>query len=95
MSQSKGRDPSSLRDPEWPAGMGRRLQVDLKNRIEEALSGRSWKWLAERIGVPQSTLAGQVAKPRFSLEVVWKIAQVLDLDVHDLFGLPKRKSDSR
>lgn len=79
----------------WPGGGGRALHVNLKSRIEAALGERSWKWLADQIGVPQSTLASQVCKPKFSLEVVWRIARVLRLDLQELLGLPQRESDSR
>lgn len=69
---------------------GRELHVQVRRNIESALDGRSWSWLAGEIGVPQSTLAGQVCKPRFSLEVVWRIARVLDLDLNELLGYPDR-----
>lgn len=77
------------------AGGGRVLHWRVKTRISRALGDRSWKWLAKEIGVPQSTLASQVAKPKFSLEVVWRIACALDLDFNELLGLANRKSDSR
>lgn len=74
---------------------GRAIHAHAKRQISVALGNRSWSWLADQIGVPQSTLAGQVGKPKFSLEVIWRIAQVLELDLHELLGLAKRKSDSR
>lgn len=74
---------------------GRAFHIRVRRNIETALGERSWTWLAKEIGIPQSTLASQVGKPRFSLEVVARIAVVLKLDLHELLGLPKRESDSR
>ncbi len=68
-------------DRAWP---GRALHVHVKERIERELDGRSWSWLAQEIGVPQSTLAGQVCKPKFSLEVVWRISKVLGIGLEEL-----------
>lgn len=79
----------------WAMSHGRALHAHMKHQIQVALGDRSWTWLAEQIGVPQSTLAGQASKPKFSLDVAWRIARVLDLDLHDMLGLPNRKSDSR
>lgn len=79
----------------WAMSEGRAVHAHMKRKIQLALGDRSWKWLAEQIGVPQSTLAGQVSKPRFSLDVAWKVARVLDLDLHDMLGLPNRETDSR
>lgn len=79
----------------WASGDGRVLHSRVKEKIGKALGDRSWKWPAMQIGVPQSTLASQASKPKFSLEVVGRIACVLDLDLNELLGLPNRKSDSR
>lgn len=72
---------------------GRELHVHVRKEIRAALGGRSWKWLAGRIDVPQSTLASQVSRPKFSLEVVRRSALVLGLDPRRLLGLPRRESD--
>lgn len=95
MKPAAGSNFQSDDDRTWPGGGGRALHVHLKRRIEAALGDRSWKWLADQIGVPQSTLASQVCKPKFSLEVVWRIARVLRLDIQELLCLPQRESDSR
>jgi CI repressor-like protein len=75
------------RGESWQFLAGRGLHYRVRRRIEVALGHRSWKWLAGRIEVPQSTLAGQVSKPKFSLSVVWKIARELNLELNDLMGL--------
>ena len=46
-------------------------------RIELALDGRSWGWLARTSGTPKSTLATQAAVPRFSVEVLIKVSSAL------------------
>ncbi len=43
----------------------RRLHGAIRRRIEAYLSGRTWSWLADASGVPQSTLSNQVNRPRF------------------------------
>lgn len=75
----------------WP---GRGLHVRMRDRIEEALGGRSWTWLADQIDVPQSTLSGQASKPRFSLNVAWRISRVLGVDLSDLIDDRDRETDS-
>ena len=51
-------------------------------RIELGLGDRSWSWLSRATGVPQSTLASQVAKPKFSVHVLLRVASVLERDVN-------------
>jgi hypothetical protein len=65
----------------------RAVHYHIRDVLQGALGDRTWRWLAEEIGVPQSTLSGQVSKPKFSVAVVWKAARVLDLDFHEL--MPK------
>lgn len=60
---------------------GRELHRHILERIERALGPRAWSWLAEEAGVPRSTLATQAAKPRFSVEVLLRVAQALNRDV--------------
>ena len=60
---------------------GRRIHAHIKSRIEAALCGRSVQWLTEESGVPQSTLAGQMASPKFSLDVLLKVAAALEEDI--------------
>lgn len=46
-------------------------------RIEQALNGRTWAWLARKSGVPRSTLMTQSATPHFSLDVLASVAHSL------------------
>lgn len=94
-STSTRRKADHVADETRNFGEGRAMHIHMKAMIQDALGTRSWTWLAEQIGVPQSTLAGQVSKPRFSLDLAWRIARVLNLDLHEMVGLPKRESDSR
>jgi hypothetical protein len=55
----------------------RDLHLFIRQRIAIALAGRSWAWLAREAGLPQSTLAIQAAKPKFSIPVLWRISIVL------------------
>ena len=57
------------------------LHRHVRLRIELALSKRSWNWLSQETGVPQSTLASQAGKPKFSLEVLVLVARALDRDI--------------
>jgi hypothetical protein len=59
----------------------RRLHAQVRERIERALCGRSVSWLAAASGVPQSTLASQMAKPKFSLDVLVRVARALEEDL--------------
>lgn len=52
--------------------------------IEHALGERSWQWLADEAGVPQSTLSTQVGKPKFSLDVLYRICCALDLGLSEV-----------
>ncbi len=68
--------------PKAPKPMSRaeaQVQRHILKRILLALEGRSWNWLAEQSGVPQSTLASQYghSPPRFTLETLIQIAPVL------------------
>jgi len=55
----------------------RELHEELVRRVEAELSGRPWSWLAQETAIPQSTLAGQVSRRRFSLDALLRIAQAL------------------
>lgn len=52
--------------------------------VERALGERSWQWLSEQAGIPQSTLSTQVGKPKFSLDVLYRICCALDLDLSEV-----------
>ena len=71
---------SSVRCP-WPTSHYRELHRHVLMRIELALGERSWSWLARETGVPQSTLASQLARPKFSLDILVRVASALDRDV--------------
>lgn len=80
------RRPNSDRKIEWPRNIrSREIHANVRSKIVHALRGRSWNWLAERSRVPQSTLARQAAHPKFSVEVLWRVAQVLDVDIGYFF----------
>lgn len=81
----------------WPSdNPDRWVHHRIRSNIEAALDGRSWTWLAEEIGIPQSTLSGQVCKPKFSLGVVLRISGVLGIGLCSLTDHPcDRITDSR
>ena len=62
------------------------LHQFIKKRIEASLSGRTVKWLAEASGVPQSTLSTQFARPKFSIDVLARVAGPLGLSVSEFFA---------
>jgi hypothetical protein len=57
------------------------VQEGVYERLTSELSrrDRSVSWLAERIGMPQRTLAGQFQRKAFSLETVVRAAEVLSV----------------
>lgn len=77
MSRSEG-----VRGPGAPTG--RHLHARIRTEIERALGGRQWSWLATTAEIPPSTLSTQLAKPKFSVETLCRIARVLDLDLNEL-----------
>ena len=60
---------------------GKDLHGHILRQIELALGRRSWNWLARESSVAQSTLATQAGKPKFSVDVLLRIAEALDKDV--------------
>lgn len=56
----------------------RLLHKRILMQIERALAGRSWAWLSHASGVPASTLSNQVTRPKFTLDVLQRIAVALD-----------------
>jgi CI repressor-like protein len=60
---------------------GRELHEHILAQIEHRLGHRSWKWLAEQSGVPRTTLITQADRPRFSVDVLVRIAGALERDV--------------
>ena len=61
-----------------PCLTGRPLHEHIRCQIELALGRRSWAWLAETSGVPQSTLSNQTSRPRFSIDVLMRVSAALD-----------------
>lgn len=64
----------------------RDLHRHIRRQIELGLGARSWNWLAKASGVAQSTLATQAGKPKFSVDVLIRVAAALDREVD--FFLP-------
>ena len=62
----------------------RTLHAEIRTRIKSELGGRPWSWLAQASGVPPWTLSNQVNRPRFSLDVLARIAVALEKDLRDL-----------
>ena len=66
---------------------GRNFHDAIRRRIETRLDGRSWSWLSQAAGIPQSTLATQLRARKFSLESMVGISKALGCTVDDLlFG---------
>lgn len=62
----------------------------VKNRLKEILKARGIKqdWLAEQIGVNRSTVSVLINnKYNTSLEIAFKIAKILKLDINDIFWI--------
>jgi hypothetical protein len=60
---------------------GRELHEYIRVQIERRLGDRSWSWLAEQAGVARSTLASQRARPKFSIEVLVRVAGALNQEL--------------
>lgn len=58
-------------------GEDRHLRDFITKRIELALRGRSWSWLADQIGVRQSSLSTQKNDSRYSIETLVEVSRVL------------------
>lgn len=93
-SFSRGRRPKTG-DRKEGRLTGRALHRHLLDAFEEARGMRTWVSLAREAGVPQSTLATQLSRRKFSLDVACRLARVLDLDLGRLLEPPNRESDSR
>jgi hypothetical protein len=63
---------------------GMELHHHIRRTLEQALGARSWNWLARTSGVAQSTLASQLSRPKFSVEVLWRVCLALDLEFGEL-----------
>lgn len=66
-----------------PPLTGPKLHKYVKNRIDATLGSRTYSWLAQASGVPQSTLSNQLNRPKFSLEVLVRVAVALQRPVRD------------
>ena len=69
----------------------KKLQRFIFARIELALDGRTWAWLARTSGTPKSTLATQAAIPRFSVEVLAKVSSALGREIGWFFPNTRRR----
>lgn len=58
--------------------------VEIRTRIETMLRGRTWRWLAQASGVPPSTLSNQLARPKFTIDVLYRLAEALECQAIDL-----------
>ena len=60
----------------------------VKNRLREILDSKGIKqvWLAEKVGITKQTMSSLI-KNRFttSMDIAFKIAKVLDIDITDIF----------
>lgn len=65
--------------------MSRELHFQIRSQIETELGERTWGWLAQASGVPASTLSNQVNRPKFSLDVLSRIADALGKDITYFF----------
>lgn len=63
------------------AALSRELHLEILSRIEAELGGRTWGWLAQASAIPQSTLSNQINRPRFTLDVLERIAEALGVDL--------------
>ena len=63
---------------------GRELHEFILDQIERRLHGRSWAWLAREADLPRSTLMTQKRLPKFSVEVVVRVAETLECGFEDL-----------
>jgi len=66
--------------------------MTVKNNLKEILKDRGIKqvWLAEQVGVNRKTLNNTINnKYNPSLELALKIAEVLNMNIHDIFELEK------
>ncbi|HCL4447279.1 TPA: helix-turn-helix transcriptional regulator [Clostridium botulinum] len=66
--------------------------MQVKNNLKEILKDRGIKqvWLAEQVGVNRKTLNNTINnKYNPSLELALKIAEVLNMSIHDIFKLEK------
>ena len=69
----------------------KKLHEFILARIELALDGRTWAWLARTSGTPKSTLATQAAIPRFSVEVLAKVSSALGREIGWFFPNTRRR----
>ena len=70
------------------------LHAEIRSRIKTELGVRTWSWLAQASGVPPSTLSNQVNRPRFTLDVLVRIADALGKNLsHFLPNLPLSDSE--
>ncbi len=67
--------------------------MEVKNRLKEILESRGIKqsWLADQVGMTRGTMSNLVNnRYQTSIEFAFMIADVLDMDVKDIWYLDKR-----
>ena len=62
----------------------RAVHIFIRGELDRRRKGRTWSALAEEADIPQSTLSNQLSRPRFSVDVLVRLARVLDISVRDL-----------
>jgi len=67
---------------------GRELHAHIRDEIARHLGRRSWSWLAREAGVPRSTLITQASRPKFSVEVLVRVADALGHEVSSFLPDP-------
>lgn len=60
------------------------LHAEIRDRIRSRMACRSLRQLAIAAEIPYSTLHQQMSEERFSLDVLWSLAAVLEIDAIDL-----------
>ena len=74
---------------------GRQLHEFILTQIERRLGDRTWAWLARDAQVPRSTLMTQKGRPKFSVEVILRVAGSLDCAIEDLLPSPGQPGGRR
>ncbi len=69
----------------------KKLHEFILARIELALDGRTWAWLARTSGTPKSTLATQAAISRFNVQVLTKVSSALGREIGWFFPDARRR----
>jgi lambda repressor-like predicted transcriptional regulator len=71
---------------------GRALHRRMRAEIDAAMKERQWAWRAKEAGIAPSTLSTQLAKPKFNVETLTRVARVLGLDLNEILCVRPRSS---